>query len=392
MNKPVYIVSPIRTSIGSFLGTLSSLSAVDLGSALVQHTLKQTGISPELVEQIILGCVLTSNLGQAPARQVAIYGGLKNTTQALTINKVCSSGLKAVMLASDAVSLGHADCVIAGGMESMSQAPYLLPKARIGARYGNTEMVDSIIKDGLFDVYNKYLMGCAAELCAKTYSIAREEQDAYATESYTRALNSIKNKVFDSEIAPITVKQGKDEIIVSADEEPGKGKLDKFATLKPAFDLTGTVTAANASSLNDGAAIMIICSEEFIKKSGLKPDAKILSQGWHAREPEFFTVAPVDALKSALTKAGKTIAEIDRFEINEAFSVVAIACQKQLGIDSSILNINGGAVALGHPIGASGARILVSLVHELKRSNKKLGAAAICNGGGEATAVVVERF
>jgi acetyl-CoA C-acetyltransferase len=388
--KQVYLASARRSPIGSLAGGLKSLSAPDIAAQVISTVVSSSGIPAESVDQVILGCVLTAGIGQAPARQAALKAGLPDSVQALTVNKVCSSGLKAVMLAADAVALGQADCVIAGGMESMSQAPYLLPAMRSGARLGNTEAVDSIVKDGLWDVYNDYHMGNAAELCAATYKLSRQDQDSFAAESYRRALKAIESGWFTEEITAIKVGAGKTETLFAIDEEPAKVNFEKLPSLRPVFLKDGTVTAANASSINDGAAAMIVCSEKYLKEKGLVPLARIASQGWHAQKPEWFTTAPVDAVKNALTRAGWSINQLDLLELNEAFSAVALACASDLKIDSAKVNPAGGAVALGHPIGASGARILTTLLYGLKRLKLKRGIAAICNGGGEATALAVE--
>ena len=386
----ILICNPIRTAIGAFQGGFANLTAVDLATSLTKHILSSTGLSNESINELIVGSVLTAGQGQAPARQVVIKSGLAQSTHAMTINKVCSSGLKAIMLAADQIRLGDSKSVIAGGMESMSNAPYILPSLRSGARYGNTSAEDTIIKDGLWCAYNNYLMGCAAELLAKEHKITREQQDEFATESYNRAINAINNGNFKNEIIGVTAKVGKEEVTIDKDEEPFKANLSKIPTLKPAFDKAGTVTAANASSLNDGAALTLVCNEDFAKANKLTPVARIRSYATHSQQPEWFTTAPIEAVKKAVSKAGLKLSDIDLFEINEAFSCVAIACRNGLEVDPSKLNINGGAVALGHPIGASGARILVTLIHSLKRMNKKLGAVGICNGGGEATSMVIE--
>lgn len=390
--RTVYLCHPRRTAIGSFSGALASVSAPQLGAAVIADILKQSRVPGAELDEVIMGCVLTAGVGQAPARQAAMAGGVPETVQALTVNKVCSSGLKAVMLAALEVGSGVAQGIIAGGMESMSQAPYLLPSLRGGARLGHTQAVDSIVKDGLWDVYNDFHMGNAAELCARTFSITREMQDQYAIESYTRAQRATTDGLFKNEIVPITVREGKAERIVDTDEEPARAKLDKIPALKPAFDKDGTVTAANASSINDGAAGMIVCSEEFMRRHNLTPAGRVLEQGWNAREPEWFTTAPIGAVEMVLARAKKRVDEIDLFEINEAFSAVALACRSTLEIDPLKLNVCGGAVALGHPIGASGARILTTLLHSLHRTKGRLGVAAVCNGGGEATAMLVERL
>lgn len=397
MTRPVYICEPIRTPIGSFLGTLSGVSATTLASGVIAELLTRTKLSPEAIQEVILGCVLTAGLGQAPTRQAAIGAGLPKTVQAMTINKVCSSGLKAVMLAANIVESGASEAIVAGGMESMSQAPYLSSSIRNGARLGNTSLEDSILKDGLLDPYGTNPevkgthMGNCAELCARENKISRETQDSYAIQSYKRALEAQEKGYFKDEIVPVRIKSHKGESIVDKDEEPTKVNFEKLTSLKPAFEKEGTITAANASKINDGACVMLVCSEEFVKKHGLSPIGKVLSQGWHGQAPEWFTTAPIGAMENALQKAKLDTSQIDLFEINEAFSVVALACANALSIDQAKLNITGGAVALGHPIGASGARILTTLLRNLKRVGGKKGAVGICNGGGEATAMVVER-
>ena len=390
-NKTVLICSPKRSAIGSFQGKLASLSASELGARVIKSVLAQSRVAPEKISEVIMGCVLTAGEGQAPARQAALGAGLPNTVQAMTVNKVCSSGLKSVLLAYQSISLGISESAIAGGMESMSRAPYILPSLRSGARLGNSQAIDTIIKDALWDVYNDFHMGNAAELCAREYSISRAAQDEFATESYRRALKAIDSGFFREEIAPLTVIEGKNEVQVDADEEPGRGKPEKFTQLKPAFQSDGTVTAANASSINDGAAAMLVCTEKFAADNSLEPIARIVEQGWAAQAPEWFTTAPIAAVDLLLKRAALKREEIDLFEINEAFSAVALACTAGLKLDPQKVNINGGAVALGHPVGASGARILVTLLHSLKRLKLKKGIAAICNGGGEATAILVER-
>ncbi len=381
---PILICSAKRTPIGSMQGVLSEISAPDLGALLIEAIIKETGIPNDSVDQVILGCVLTAGLGQAPARQATIKSGLSNKTNSFTINKVCSSGLKAVQLAANEIELGAAQAIFAGGMENMSQSPYILPKLRGGAKLGNVSAEDSIIKDGLWDVYNNFHMGNCAEILAKKYNFSREAQDAFALQSYDRAAEAISSGKFLSQIVPVKTKAGE----VTTDEEVGKLKREKVSQLKPVFEKEGTVTAANASSISDGAAVVLVCTEAYAKKYNLTPLAKIVAHGSHSQEPELFGIAPVEAVKKVLNEVGNP--SIDLFELNEAFSSVALSCQKELGIDSAKLNVNGGAVALGHPIGASGSRILVSLVHELIRTKGKRGVAAICNGGGEATALVIE--
>lgn len=390
--KSIVICAAKRTAIGSFQGALAGVSAPDLAAAVIKNIIADLKLDPAAIDEVILGSVLTAGQGQAPARQATIKAGLPNTVQAMTINKVCSSGLKAVMLAANQIELGQAQAVLAGGMENMSQAPYLLPAMRSGARLGNAEARDSIIQDALWDVYNNFHMGNAAELCAAKYQLTREKQDAYAIESYRRANEAIGAGYFKEEIVPVQIREGKKEVSFETDEEPGRGKPEKIPELRPVFQKDGTVTAANASTINDGAAVLLVCSEEFASKHRLPVMARIVSQGWNAQAPEWFTTAPVGAVQHALEKARKTVDEIDLFEINEAFSAVALACSKDLTVPAAKLNISGGAVALGHPVGASGARILTTLLYALKRLNKRWGAVGICNGGGEATALVVERI
>ena len=381
-----------RTPIGSFQGSLASLSAPELGAAALRAALAQSGVPIETINEVILGCVLTAGMGQAPARQALIKAGLPNHVQAMTVNKVCSSGLKAVMLAAQSVQLGLSEAVLAGGMESMSQAPYVLPSLRNGARLGNTQALDTIVKDGLWDVYNDFHMGSAAELCAREYKISRKEQDDFAIESYRRAQAAIAAGHFAKEIIGVHVKDGKNEVEVLVDEEPGRAKPEKIPSLKPVFEKDGTVTAANASSINDGAAALLVCSEDYAKKHNLKPLAWIVAQAGAAQAPEWFTTAPIKAVQKVLEVAGRKSADIDLFEINEAFSSVALACTRGLDLPAEKVNVSGGAVALGHPIGASGARILTTLIYALHRLDLKTGVASLCNGGGEATAVVVERL
>ncbi len=386
-----YIVSATRTPIGSFQGSLASRPTVELGATVVKAAVSRAGISPNEVEECIMGNVLSAGEGQAPARQAAIFGGLPVTTECLTINKMCGSGLKAVMLASQSIMLGEAHVIVAGGMESMSNAPYLLPKARSGYRYGNGEIIDSMQYDGLFDVYNRYLMGNAAELCARDCHISREAQDEFAVSSYERAIKAQKEELFKEEIVSVVWDERGKSVSVSEDDEPKNFRPDKIPTLKPAFEPGGTVTAANASKINDGAAAVVVASAEAVKTKGLKPIAKILAMATAAKKPEYFTTAPIDAIPKVLKKANLTLNDIGLFEVNEAFAVVSLAAEKSLGIPHEKMNVNGGAVALGHPIGASGARILVTLLHALKQRDLKRGLAAICLGGGEAVAMIVER-
>jgi acetyl-CoA C-acetyltransferase len=390
MTKPV-ICAAYRSAIGSFGSALAGLSAVEIATAVVTGLLERTKVAPERIDEVIVGTVLSAGQGQAPARQVTIKSGIPQAAHSLTINKVCSSGLAAIMLAADQVRLGNAHAIIAGGMESMSNAPYLLPQMRSGARYGNQTAEDSIIKDALWDVYHEYLMGNAAELCAKEKKITREAQDTFAIQSYTRAIEASKAGHFKNEIIPIKIKKGKEEVLFDTDEEPFKAALEKIPNLKPAFIKDGTVTAANASSLNDGAAFVLVCSEEFARTQGLTILASIENYGIHSQAPEWFTTAPIGAVEKVVSAAGLSLDAVDLYEINEAFSCVALACQAGLELPADKLNISGGAVALGHPVGSSGARILVTLIHNMQRLNKQTGAVGICNGGGEATSMLVRR-
>ncbi|HLE31628.1 MAG TPA: thiolase family protein [Bacteroidota bacterium] len=389
--KEAVIVSACRTPIGSFGGSLSSFSAPRLGAIVIEEALKRAGIKKSDVQEVIMGNVLTAGIGQAPARQAALFAGLPESVECMTVNKVCGSGLKAIMLAAQAVQLGDADIVVAGGMESMSQTPYLLEKGRNGYRMGHGQVLDSMVKDGLWDVYNDFHMGNAAELCARECSIPREAQDEFAVTSYKRAQMAIEKGLFKEEIVGVVVKGKEGETIVDKDEEPFKTNFDKIPKLKPAFQKDGTVTAANASKINDGAAVVVVTSSDKAKSLGLKPLARIVAFSSVAKKPEWFTTAPADVIPKVLLKAGLKESDIDLFEINEAFSVVALAVNKILGLNGDKVNVNGGAVALGHPIGASGARILVTLLHALKHYQKRRGLAAICIGGGEASGLIVER-
>lgn len=388
----VYILSAARTPIGSFQGSLASRPTVELGATVVKAVVSRAGIAPSDVEECIMGNVLAAGEGQAPARQAAIFGGLPVSTECLTINKMCGSGLKAVMLAAQSIRLGDAHMIVAGGMESMTNAPYLLPKARSGYRYGNGEIIDSMQYDGLFDVYNRYLMGNAAELCARECNISRQAQDEFTISSYERAIKAQKDGLFSSEIVPVVWNERGKEVSVFEDDEPKNFRPDKIPTLKPAFEQGGTITAANASKINDGAAALLVASSESVKSRGLKPIAKILAMATAAKKPEYFTTAPIDAIPKVLKNANLTLNDIDLFEVNEAFAVVSLAAEKMLGIPHEKMNVNGGAVALGHPIGASGARILVTLLNALEQRGLKRGLAAICLGGGEAVAMIVERI
>ncbi len=389
--KTVYIVSAVRTPIGAFNGSLAAVSAPQLGATAIKGALAQAGIAPEMVQEVFMGNVISAGLGQAPATQAMIYAGIPNTVPATTINKVCASGSKAIMMAAQSIMLGINDVVVAGGMESMSNIPYYLDKARNGYRLGHGTIIDGMVKDGLWDVYNDYHMGNAAELCAREYKFTREDQDAFAIESYTRAQKAYAVNAFANEIVPVEIPvRGKDPILVSVDEEYTKVNFDKLKTLKPAFEKEGTITAANASKLNDGASALVLMSEEKVKELGLTPLAKIIAFADAAQAPEWFTTAPALAIPKALKWAGVDIKDVDFFELNEAFSVVGLANTQILGIDAQKVNIRGGAVALGHPLGSSGSRIVVSLAHILKAEGGRYGVTGICNGGGGASAIVIE--
>lgn len=390
--KKVVITSAKRTSVGSFGGSLSGFSAAQLGSFAIKGILEETKIDPNLIDEVIMGNVLTAGQGQAPARQAALFAGLPNKTEAMTINKMCGSGLKAVMLAQQAITLEDADIIIAGGQESMSNAPYLLKNARFGYKLGNSEIIDSMVTDGLWDVYNNIHMGSCAESCAKDFNFTREQLDEFAVNSYKKALDAQKNGKFDDEIVKVPVKTKTGIEYISLDEEPGKVNFDKIPKLRPAFEKDGIVTAANASSLNDGAAALLVMSEEKAKELGLKPLVEIVAQSSAAKAPVEFTTAPADAINKVLKKAKMSVTDIDLYEINEAFSVVSLAVNKLLGLDPEKVNPNGGAVALGHPIGASGARILITLIYEMKRRNSNYGLASLCIGGGEASALIVKNY
>ena len=391
MNK-VVITSAKRTPIGALSGSLSSLSAAKLGSIAIKGVLEDSKIDPSKVDEVIFGNVLTGGQGQAPARQAAIYAGLPDKIECMTINKMCGSGLKSVMLAQQSIQCGHADVIIAGGQESMSNAPYLLPNARAGYRLGDGKLVDSMVKDGLWDVYNDIHMGNCAESCAKDFNFSREELDEFSINSYKKAIEAGKSGKFKDEIIKVPVKVRREEVLVEKDEEPEKVKFDKIPALRPVFAKDGVVTAANASSINDGAAALLVTSEEKAKELGLTPLVEIVAQASAAKKPIEFTTAPTDAINKVLKKAKLTLDDIDLFEINEAFAVVSLANNKLLGLDPSKVNVNGGAVALGHPIGASGARILVTLIHEMKKQNSNYGLASLCIGGGEASAVIVKNY
>lgn len=390
--KEVVIVSAVRTPIGSFGGSLSGFSATQLGGFAIKGALERIGLQPALVQEVYMGNVLSANLGQAPATQAAKYAGLPDLP-ATTINKVCASGTKAIMLAAQSIALGQNDIVVAGGMESMSNVPYYLDKARNGYRLGHGQITDGLVKDGLWDVYNDYHMGSAAELCAETCNISREDQDNFAIQSYKRAQQAQSDGKFKAEIVAVEIKDRKGEITLFAnDEEPAAVKFDKIPALKPVFKKDGTVTAANASTLNDGAAALVLMSAEKAKELGLTPLAKILAYADAQQAPEWFTTAPSKAIPLALQRANITKEQVDYFEINEAFSVVSLANNQALDLNGDKVNVNGGAVAIGHPLGASGARIVVTLLSVLSQNNGKIGVAGICNGGGGASAIVIENL
>lgn len=389
--KEVYIISAVRTPMGSFGGVLSAVSATQLGATAIKGAVARAGIKPEDVQEVYMGNVLQANVGQAPATQAATFAGLPNTVPSTTVNKVCASGMKAVMLAAQSIMLGENDIVVAGGMENMSNTPYYLDKARNGYRLGNGSIIDGLVKDGLTDVYHNYHMGNAAELCAKECNISREDQDAFAIESYKRSAAAYEAGAFKEEIVPVEIQQKGATVSIADDEEYTKINFDKVSTLKPVFQKEGSVTAANASTLNDGASALVLMSKEKAEALGLKPLAKIRAFADAQQAPEWFTTAPSKALPRAVAKAGIQMSDVEYFEINEAFSVVAIANNREMKLDPSKVNINGGAVSLGHPLGSSGSRIIVTLLHVLKQKGAKIGAAAICNGGGGASAIVVER-
>lgn len=389
--KDVVLVEAKRTPLGSFNGSLSSFSAPELGAMTVLEIVRQAGIDPEEVQELVFGNVLTAGIGQAPARQVAMKAGLTEKTPATTVNKVCASGMKAIMVAADQISLGQADIIAAGGMESMSNVPYYLPDHRFGSKLGHGKVIDGVIKDGLWDVYKDFHMGNAAEICASECNISREQQDEYAITSYKRAIRAHEEGWFEDEIIEVKVSDRKGNVTkVKMDEELDKVNFDKIPQLRPVFDKEGTVTAANASGINDGAAAVLLMSAEKAKELGVQPIAKIRSHASAAKAPEWFTTAPADAIPIALRRAGVEKNDIGLWEINEAFSVVSLANNQILELNPENVNIHGGAVSIGHPIGCSGARIVVTLLHALRKTGRELGCAGICNGGGGASAMVVE--
>ncbi|MDP4953483.1 MAG: acetyl-CoA C-acyltransferase [Flavobacteriales bacterium] len=390
--KEVYIVGAARTPMGSFMGALSSIPASKLGSIAIKGALDKAGIDPNVVNEVLMGNVLQAGGGQAPARQAALGAGISNEVPCTTVNKVCASGMKAIMQGAQSIMLGDNDVVVAGGMENMSMVPHYLD-ARNGKKFGDMKLVDGMLKDGLTDVYNATHMGNCADLCAREYNFSREDQDAFAIESYTRAAKAWSEGKFNDEVVPVAIPQRKgDPVMMTEDEEYKNVRMDKIPTLRPAFDKEGTVTAANASTLNDGASAVVLMSKEKMEELGLKPLAKIVSFADAAQAPEWFTTAPAKALPKALAKAGLSTSDISFWELNEAFSVVGLANNKELGLDAAKVNVNGGAVAIGHPLGSSGSRIVITLMNVLAQNNGKYGAAGICNGGGGASAIVIERI
>lgn len=392
MNE-VYIISGARTPVGSFNGTLSSFTAPRLGSIAIREAVERAKVKPETISEVIMGCVLQGGQGQAPARQASIGAGIPESVPCMTINKVCGSGLKSVMLGSQAIMLGDSELVVAGGMESMTNAPYFLDKARNGYRMGNANIIDMMIHDGLWDPYNNTHMGNIGELCAREHKITREQQDEFAKGSYEKALEAIKNGYLKNQIVPVEFRDKKGNVtLVDEDEEPKKINIEKGLKLRPAFDKDGTITAFNASKINDGAGAVILSSKEKADELGLKPMARIIAQATYAQKPEWFTTAPAYAIEMICKKSGITKDEIDLFEINEAFAVVSCAVNQIAGLDNSKVNVTGGAIAFGHPIGASGTRLLITMMYNLQRLKKKYGLVTLCIGGGEATAVIIERM
>jgi len=389
----IVILDYARTAIGSFNGSLSNVPVSRLGATVIQGLLQKTGINPKAVDEVIMGNVLPAGVGQAPARQALIYGGLPDSVESTTINKMCGSGLKAIMLSRQIILSGDSKMMIAGGMENMSLSPHILLNSRTGNRLGHGKTIDTMINDGLWDVYGQTHMGNCAELCAQKYNFTREQQDEFAINSYKKSQQAQSEEIFKSEIYPVIIKNRKgDEIVVDKDEEPSRVNFDKISSLRPAFDKNGSITAANASTINDGAAAVLLTTSTVANDLNKSPKAKIIAQASSAHKPEWFTTAPIQAIKNVLNSAKLKLEDIDLFEINEAFSVVALAAQKELDIDSAKLNIYGGAVSLGHPIGASGARIMCTLLNAMERKNARYGLAAICIGGGEASAMIIERI
>jgi len=391
--KDVVIVSAVRTPIGSFMGSLSSVSATQLGATAIKESLERIALDPNMVQDVFMGNVLQANLGQAPARQAAKFAGLPDDVPCTTVNKVCASGMKAIMLAAQTIKAGDNDVVVAGGMENMSAVPHYLPSGRTGQKLGDLKLIDGMVKDGLIDVYNRTHMGVCAELCAREGEYSREEQDAFAIESYNRSAKAWSAGKFNNEVVSVTVPQRRgDDLVISEDEEYKNVKMEKIPALRPVFEKDGTVTAANASTLNDGASALVLMSAEKAEELGLKPIARIVSYADAAQAPEWFTTAPAKALPIAIGKAGLELEDVEYYELNEAFSVVGLANIKELGLNPENVNVNGGAVSLGHPLGNSGSRIIVTLLNVLEQNNAKIGAAGICNGGGGASAMVIERL
>lgn len=392
MNKQVYIVSAVRTPMGSFGGALKDVPATKLGAIAIKAAVERAGIQPNQVNEVLMGCVIQSNLGQAPARQAARYAGLPDTVVCTTVNKVCASGMKAIAQGAQSILLGDSDIVVAGGMENMSAVPFYVENLRWGNKYGSTSMIDGLQKDGLTDCYSNFAMGCAADIIAAESQISREEQDAFAIESYKRSQGAWESGKFNDEVVPVEIPSKKGEpVVVARDEEPWNVKFDKIASLKPAFGKEGTVTAANASTMNDGAAAVVLMSSEKANELGIKPLAIIRGYADAEQEPTYFTTTPSIALPVAVKRSGLQMSDVDFVELNEAFSVVGIVNTRKMNLDPAKVNVNGGAVSLGHPLGCSGARILVTLINVLKQNNGKIGAAGICNGGGGASAMVIER-
>ncbi len=393
MAESVYIVAGARTPIGSFLGTLSSKTAPELGAVAIKGALEQAEVEAERIEQVYMGCVLSAGLGQAPARQAMIGAGIPTSTGATTVNKVCGSGLKTVMIGRDEIRSGEANIVVAGGMESMSQAPHLLKGYRTGRKMGHQQLYDALILDGLWDPYDDVHMGNCAELCAEKYQFSRETQDQFSKLSYERSIKSVQEGLFQAEIVPVECSPKKGQVeIVNSDEEPFRVDYTQMSSLKPAFDKAGTVTAGNASSISDGASAVVLASEAAVKQYGLNPMAQIIATATHSQDPAWFTTAPVGAISTVLKKANMNPADIDLYEINEAFAVVVLAAIQELNLDVAKVNVRGGGISLGHPIGASGNRILVTLMHALQQTGKRYGLASLCIGGGEATAVIIENL
>ena len=390
MSEAIAILSAARTPMAGMMGSLSSVTATELGATAIKSALLKAGLDADGVDEVIMGCVLTAGMGQAPARQAALFAGINQSTPCTTLNKVCGSGMMSVMMAGNALRSGQSKAIVAGGMESMSRAPYLIPQGRQGYRFGSAEMLDHMQYDGLQDAYQNVPMGNFAETCATQYQFSRDDQDAYAIESLRRANIAIDQGLFDAEIAPVIIVGRQGEIIIDTDEQPGKARPDKIPLLRPAFQKDGTVTAANASSISDGAAAITLMMVDEAEARGLKPIAVIQGYDQSAQEPEWFTTAPITAIKKTLARVGWSVEDVDLWEVNEAFAVVAMAAMRELGIDHNKLNVNGGACALGHPIGASGSRIIVTLIHALRQQGAKKGIASLCIGGGEATAMAIE--